>query len=176
MKERTLTELLELSAGGLMGNRLALLSTTSFNKKVSFTLDDQVGTLVLDPASGCSYVDLPSGRMFVAWNHHRTATVGGLRSYFGEVIPNGSPVHVLGYSSTVISWLDRLEHNPDPSAWLDGELEGFWIRAGRFRHCLDVADGAFFAMQVRLGCPTCTDARDVPRGWLAPPECTPPRC
>ncbi len=35
VKERTLTQLLGLSTGGLMGNRLALPSTTSFNKKVS---------------------------------------------------------------------------------------------------------------------------------------------
>ena len=137
-------------------------------------LDDVVGALDLDQERNCSFVQLPEGPMFVAWPQGTEAKAAVLRTEFGELIPDGAPVHLLGHPFSHEQWAARVQR-PARDPLTVGETEGFETRAGRFRHCVEEADGVLVAARVRLGCPECTQPRPT-KGWEVQESCTPPRC
>ncbi|MFN0026022.1 MAG: hypothetical protein ACKV2O_02385 [Acidimicrobiales bacterium] len=102
------------------------------------------------------------------------AEVAALRTEFGEVLADGAPVHLLGHLMSPAQWSDRVER-PASDPMTVGETEGFEVRAARFKHCVEEADGVLVAARVRLGCPQCTEPRST-MGWEVQESCTPPRC
>lgn len=127
-----------------------------------------VGTLVIEPATGCVYVDslTESGvRFFMEWYEGTVAIADGLTTYLGEFIPNGGHVQFHGMVVPVVS--------DDP------QVDVRRTTPPEFLHCLDHASYVMGRGPVRSACLTCTE----PRSWPGPVHpsyvdaaCDPPMC
>lgn len=152
--------------------------------------DKVIGTLVVDAAAGCVYVEsvvyveslfasgddelarVPGERVFLTWAEGTRANAEGVTTYLnkvyplGEFIPNGGLI--LGYGSIGFAPLDsdtrRVAHGyVDPA----------------FHHCLDSATHVLGPGPVLSACPECTELRPWPGGprpWWLEPDCSPPSC